>query len=101
MASPTAMRQAKVTLAGVSGCRRSNSATPDDVPMLDRLRGTCPARKTDETVDVDVAVKLVENAVLYRQALGLAALGDTVTASVGGGAGAASAVALELPVVHQ
>jgi carboxyl-terminal processing protease len=78
-----------------------NSATPDDVPVLDRLRGACPARKTDETVDVDVAVKLVENAVLYRQALGLAALGDTVTASVGGGAGAASAVALELPVVHQ
>ena len=77
-----------------------NSATPEDVPVLDRLRSGCPARKTDEPVDVDVAVKLVENGVLYRQALNLALMTDTVTASKEGGAGAASAVALELPPVH-
>lgn len=77
-----------------------NAATPDDVPVLDRLRAGCPARKTDEPVDVDVAVKLVESGPLYRQALALAVLADTVTASAGGGAGASSAVALELPVVH-
>jgi carboxyl-terminal processing protease len=49
-----------------------NSATPENVPVLDRLRSGCPARKTDEPVDVDVAVKLVENGALYRQALTLA-----------------------------
>jgi carboxyl-terminal processing protease len=77
-----------------------NSATPEDVPVLDRLRAGCPARKTDEPVDVDVAVKLVENGPLYRQALNLALMADTVTASSEGGAGSASAVALELPPVH-
>jgi carboxyl-terminal processing protease len=49
-----------------------NSATPEDVRVLDRLRSGCPARKTDEPVDVEVAVKLVENGALYRQALTLA-----------------------------
>jgi len=77
-----------------------NSATPEDVPVLDRLRSGCPARKTDEPVDVDVAVKLVENDALYRRALNLAMLADTVTASSGSGAGSASAVALEIPPVH-
>jgi carboxyl-terminal processing protease len=74
-----------------------NSATPEDVPVLDRLRSSCPARKTDEPVDLDVAVKLVNDGPLYRQALSLASPTDTVTASAKGGAGAASAIALELP----
>lgn len=76
-----------------------NSASPEDQPVLDRLRAVCPARKTDETVDVDVAVKLVENGALYRQALSLAAVGDAVTASAGDSALPTSAVAVELPVV--
>lgn len=76
-----------------------NSASPEDQPALDRLRAVCPARKTDETVDVDVAVKLVENGALYRQALSLAAVGDAVTASAGDSASPTSAVAVELPVV--
>jgi hypothetical protein len=37
--------------------------------VLDGLRSGCPARKTDEPVDVEVAVKLVENRDLYRRAL--------------------------------
>ncbi len=76
-----------------------NAANRDDEPVLDRLRTACPARKTDEPVDVDVAVKLVVNGALYRQALSLAALGDAVTASTGDGDSRASAVAVELPVV--
>ncbi|HXV24044.1 MAG TPA: S41 family peptidase [Alphaproteobacteria bacterium] len=77
-----------------------NSATPEDVSTLDRLRAGCPARKTDEPVDVDVAVKLVENGALYRRALSLGIWADTATASVSEGAGRPSAIALELPVVH-
>jgi carboxyl-terminal processing protease len=49
-----------------------NSARPEDMPVLVRLRSGCPARKTDEPVDLDVAVKLIENTALYRQALNLA-----------------------------
>jgi carboxyl-terminal processing protease len=74
-----------------------NSATPENVPVLDRLRSGCPARKTDEPVDVDVAVKLVENGALYRQALNLAVMAETAIAPKEGGAWAASAFALELP----
>jgi carboxyl-terminal processing protease len=77
-----------------------NSATPEDLSTLDRLRAACPARKTDEPVDVDVAVRLVENGLLYRRALSLGASGDTATASAGGRPGTPSAVALELPVVN-
>jgi carboxyl-terminal processing protease len=53
-----------------------NSVTPEDMPLLDRLRSGCPARKTDEPVDVDVAIKLVENGALYRQALDLALMAN-------------------------
>jgi carboxyl-terminal processing protease len=74
-----------------------NSATPEDAPVLERLRSGCPSRKTDEPVDVDVAVKLVGNGTLYRQALNLALMADKVTASKEGGAWAASTLALELP----
>jgi hypothetical protein len=74
-----------------------NSATPEDAPVLDRLRSGCPARKTDEPVDVDVAVKLVENGALYRQALNLAVMAETAIAPKEGRAWAASAFALELP----
>jgi carboxyl-terminal processing protease len=74
-----------------------NSATPEDAPVLDRLRSGCPARKTEEPVDVDVAVKLVENGALYRHARNLAVMADTVNAPREGGPWAASAFALELP----
>ena len=50
-----------------------NSARPEDTPVLDNQRSGCPPRKTDEPIDVDVAVKLVENGALYRTALDLAA----------------------------
>jgi carboxyl-terminal processing protease len=93
----TALKDGKVSPLPIA---LRNSATPEDVPVLDRLRSGCPARKTDEPVDVEVAVKLVENVALYRQALNLATLADTVTASSGGGAGSASAVALEIAPVH-
>jgi carboxyl-terminal processing protease len=93
----TALKDGKVSPLPIA---LRNSATPEDVPVLDRLRSGCPARKTDEPVDVDVAVKLVENDALYRQALNLALLADTVTASSGSGGGSASAVALEIPPVH-
>jgi carboxyl-terminal processing protease len=46
-----------------------NSAKPEDMSVLDGLRSGCPARNTDEPVDVEVAVKLVENRDLYRRAL--------------------------------
>ena len=74
-----------------------NSATPEDAPVLDRLRSGCPARKTEEPVDVDVAVKLVENGALYRHARNLAVMADTVNAHREGGPWAASAFAPELP----
>jgi carboxyl-terminal processing protease len=77
-----------------------NAANPDDGPVLDRLRGTCPARKTDDPVDVDVAVKLLENRGLYRQAISLAAPAGTLAASVGKGSSGPAAAALELPVVQ-
>jgi carboxyl-terminal processing protease len=93
----TALRDGKVSPLPIA---LRNAATPEDVPVLDRLRSGCPARKTDEPVDVDVAVKLVQNGALYRQALNLAVLTDTVTASAEGGAGSASAVALELPAAN-
>ena len=65
-----------------------------------RLRGACPARKTDDPVDVDVAVKLLENRGLYREAISLAAPAGTVAASVGKGASGSAAAAVELPVVQ-
>ncbi len=77
-----------------------NTVNPDDAPVLDRLRGACPARKTDDPVDVDVAVKLLENRGLYREAISLAAPAGTVAASVGKGASGSAAAAVELPVVQ-
>ncbi len=93
----TALRDGKVSPLPIA---LRNTASPDDTPVLDRLRAACPARKTDETIDVDVAVKLVENGTLYRRALGLAAQGDTAPVAAGEAAANASAVALELPVVQ-
>jgi carboxyl-terminal processing protease len=77
-----------------------NTVNPDDAPVLDRLRGACPARKTDEPVDVDVAVKLLENRGLYREAISLAAPAGTLAASVGKGTSGTAAAAVELPVTQ-
>lgn len=53
-----------------------SSARTEDTPVLDRLRSACPSRKTDEPIDVQVAVKLIENGALYRRALNLAVIAD-------------------------
>jgi len=65
-----AIRSGKIKPVPVA---QRNAAAPGDEAILDRLRGSCPARKTDEQIDVDVATRLIESSAAYRQALALAA----------------------------
>ena len=92
----TALKSGKVSPLPIA---LRNAAKPEDQPALDKLRGACPARKTDEPVDVEVGLKLVQNEALYRQALGLAATAGFATASAGAQA-PGSAIALELPAAN-
>jgi hypothetical protein len=46
-----------------------NLASPENVPIPETPSSACPARDTEEPVDVELAV---ENEPLYRQALSLA-----------------------------
>ena len=49
-----------------------NAANPQDTPGLNRLRSTCPIRKVEEAVDLQVALALLEDPVLYERAVHLA-----------------------------
>jgi carboxyl-terminal processing protease len=77
-----------------------NAARPEDQPVLDRLRSGCPARKTDEAIDVDVATRLVENASAYHQALALA-MPSNVASTAAAAASRAAAIAQQPPAAAQ
>jgi carboxyl-terminal processing protease len=75
----TGDEDAEAILAALSAGRlkplpiaRRNAAKPDDQAALADLRGACPARPSDEDVDVQVAARLVADRGLYAQALRLA-----------------------------
>ena len=64
-----------------------NVASPEDAAIPEKLRSGCPANKTEESIDVEVAVKLVKNEQLYRQALGLGLPNTVMTGEAARGAG--------------
>ncbi len=51
---------------------KRNAAKPDDTKALDELRKTCPARKNEDPVDLELAIKLLQQPSLYQSALKLA-----------------------------
>jgi carboxyl-terminal processing protease len=51
---------------------RRNLTKPDDTAGLDSLRKTCPARETENPIDLDVALKLVRAPEVYAEAVHLA-----------------------------
>lgn len=51
---------------------RRNSAKPDDTAALDSLRRTCPARRAEDPVDLELALRLLDQPSLYASAVGLA-----------------------------
>jgi carboxyl-terminal processing protease len=51
---------------------RRNAVKPDDLAALDDLRKTCPGRKTEEAIDLEVALKLLNAPTLYAGAIDLA-----------------------------
>ncbi|MBL8708140.1 MAG: PDZ domain-containing protein [Rhodospirillaceae bacterium] len=51
---------------------KRNTTKPDDTPALDALRRTCPSRKVEDPVDLELALKLIELPSLYAGAVGLA-----------------------------
>jgi len=51
---------------------RRNLVKPEDTKSLDSLRKTCPARETENPIDLDVALKLVRAPEEYAEAVHLA-----------------------------
>lgn len=51
---------------------RRNLTKPDDTAGLDLLRKTCPARETENPIDLEVALKLVRAPEVYAEAVHLA-----------------------------
>ncbi len=51
---------------------KRNAAKPDDTKALDDLRKTCPARKNEDPVDLELALKLIQQPSLYQSAVNLA-----------------------------
>lgn len=51
---------------------KRNAAKPDDIKALDALRSTCPARQTEEAIDMEVAMKILEKPDLFAEAIHLA-----------------------------
>lgn len=51
---------------------KRNAAKPDDTKALDALRQTCPARKNEDPVDLEMALKLIQQPSLYANAVDLA-----------------------------
>ncbi len=51
---------------------KRNAAKPDDTKVLDELRKTCPARKNEDPVDLELALKLLQQPSLYNAAIKLA-----------------------------
>ena len=51
---------------------RRNAAKPDDTAALDSLRRLCPARRAEDPVDLELALKLISQPSLYASAVGLA-----------------------------
>jgi carboxyl-terminal processing protease len=51
---------------------KRNAAKPDDTEALDALRKTCPARKNEDPVDLELALKLIQQPSLYANAVNLA-----------------------------
>lgn len=49
-----------------------NAANPNDEAALERLRAGCPVRRGEEAVDLEVALRLLEDPALYARALHLA-----------------------------
>jgi carboxyl-terminal processing protease len=52
-----------------------DSVSPDDTPSLDKLRAECPAYRGTRAVDLDVALRLLNQPRLYARAVALAELG--------------------------
>jgi carboxyl-terminal processing protease len=51
---------------------RRNAAKPDDTEALDALRRICPARRAEDPVDLELALRLIDQPSLYASAVGLA-----------------------------
>lgn len=51
---------------------KRNAAKPDDTKALDALRRTCPARKSEDPIDLELALKLIGQPSLYASAVDLA-----------------------------
>jgi carboxyl-terminal processing protease len=51
---------------------RRNAAKPDDTTALDELRRICPARRAEDPVDLELALRLIDQPSLYASAVGLA-----------------------------
>lgn len=51
---------------------RRNAAKPDDTAALDDLRRICPARRAEDPVDLELALRLIDQPSLYASAVGLA-----------------------------
>jgi carboxyl-terminal processing protease len=51
---------------------KRNAAKPDDTKALDALRKTCPARKSEDPIDLELALKLLGQPSLYANAVNLA-----------------------------
>lgn len=51
---------------------RRNSAKPDDTAALDALRRLCPARRAEDPVDLELALRLLDQPSVYASAVGLA-----------------------------
>ena len=51
---------------------KRNAARPDDLKALDALRALCPARLTEEPIDMDVAMKILDKPELFADAVHLA-----------------------------
>lgn len=51
---------------------KRNATKPDDTKALDALRNTCPARQTEEAIDMEVAMKILDKPDLFAEAIHLA-----------------------------
>ncbi len=51
---------------------KRNAAKPDDTEALDALRQSCPARKNEDPIDLELALKLIDQPNLYANAVDLA-----------------------------
>jgi len=58
-----------------------NAASPDDLAALDKLREICPADKGERAVDLQVALRILEQPRLYSEAIALAELPGQVPAT--------------------